>query len=286
MSNIYVRYFRVVGLVFLGLALLILWIGPYFSGTKLINPIFLYLGGWQIHWYGLLMVVAVVAGWYWLDKLAKRTYLVNKTLDLIVWVALGGLVGARLLFVLLKLSEFSGQWQSIFSLSQGGLSIHGALIGGLVATFIYCRHNQLSFSKTLDMLVLPVLIGQVIGRWGNFFNQEAFGGPTNLVWKMYVAPKFRPEGYANYNFFHPTFLYEAIGLGLIIWLIIRLRKQSLSAGTLTIIYLISYSVLRFGIEFFRLDSDKLWQLTLAQWGSLLIIMGGVIIGLILKKKRL
>lgn len=280
------RNLRIIGIICVGLILLIGWIEPYFSGVRLINSIFLHLGSWQIHWYGLLMATAVIAGWYLLDRTAKGTYLAEKTLDFIIWISLGGIVGARLLFVLLKWSDFAGNWRDILSLSQGGMSIHGALVGGFIASVIYCRYSKISLTQTLDMLIAPLLLGQIIGRFGNFFNQEAFGGPTNLPWKMFVAPNFRPEGYLDNSFFHPTFLYEAIGLGLLLWLVVRFRKLSLPPGALILIYLIGYSVLRFGIEFFRIDSDKLGQLTVAQWGSIAIIMGGVIIGLILKKRRL
>lgn len=272
-------------LILLGGWLLIWLIQPYFSGAKLINPIWLDLGVWQIHWYGLLMALAVLWGWWWLAKESRGTELASRSLDLTIWVVVGGLIGARLLFVILKWPEFSGHWTEIINLSQGGLSIHGAILGGASAVLVYCRRLGLPVAKTLDLLIIPLIVGQMIGRWGNFFNQEAFGGPTNSPWKMWVAPIFRPQGYENFSWFHPTFLYEIIGLGLILGLILIIKKRRLLPGSLTLIYLLSYSVLRFGIEFFRIDSDKWASLTVAQWGSLLIIMGGVIIGLILKRRR-
>ena len=271
-------------------ALGIIWLAisvlkPYFAGVTLINPVLLSWGHWQIHWYGLLLALALLLGWRWLEIEAKGTKLAPQVIDLVIWIALSGMIGARLLFVILKWSEFEGSAGAMMNLTQGGLSIHGAILGGAAATFIYCRINKLPVWWVLDMLVPPLILGQIIGRLGNFFNQEAFGGPTDLPWKMWVAPVYRPEVLKNFNFFHPTFLYEMIGLGIILWLIQLVRKRVYSAGSLVLIYFISYSVLRFGIEFFRVDSDKWGQLTVAQWGSLVIIMGGVVIGLILKRRR-
>lgn len=266
-------------------ALIIWWLQPYFSGLKLINPVFIHLGSWQIHWYGVLMAGAVVLGWRWLEREAKGTVLAPLVSDLVIWVTLGGILGARILFVLLKWPEFAGHWMEIFYLAQGGLSIHGAILGGALAAFIYCRRYQLPVWRVLDLLVIPLVMGQIIGRLGNFFNQEAFGGPTSLPWKMWVAPISRPTGWENYSFFHPTFLYEMIGLGLMLWFLQLVLKRNRPDGSLAIVYLMSYSLLRFGIEFFRLDSDKWSWLTVAQWGSLLIIMGAVILGLILKRSQ-
>lgn len=273
-------------LVALALGLIIsLWIQPYFVGEKLINPVVIVLGGWQIRWYGLLMATGVIVGWRWLWHKTKATKLAERITDLVTWLTLSGLIGARLLFVLLKWPEFVGSWEMIFDLTQGGLSIHGAILGGAAATFIYCRKYKWPLLFTYDLLVIPLIMGQIIGRLGNFFNQEAFGGPTVLPWRMWVAPAFRPAGHENFAWFHPTFLYEMVGLWLILGLITTVLKRNSPAGGLILIYLISYSVLRFGIEFFRIDSDKWGMLTVAQWGSLGIIIGGLIIGLILKRRR-
>ncbi len=266
---------------------IIRWTSPYFSGAKMINPILAQIAGWKIHWYGFFMAMGVLIAWRWLTIKTRGTKLAeaDRITDLVIWLTLGGIIGARLLFVFLKWPEFAGDWGAILNLTEGGLSIHGAIIGGGLATFIYCRYRQWPVTATFDLLIPPLIMGQIIGRVGNFFNQEAFGGPTNLPWKMWVAPIYRPEGYANSAWFHPTFLYEMIGLGLILWLIFTLIKKTLSAGTITLVYLISYSILRFEIEFFRIDSDKWGALSVAQWGSIAIIMGGLIIGLILKRRR-
>ena len=285
MTHLFMRNLKTIGLISLvGLAIII-WFQPYFSGAKLINPVLLHIGSWSIHWYGLLMAVAVLWSWRWLERVARGTKLSSQVLDLVIWLTLGGILGARLMFVVLKWPEFAGHWTDILALTQGGLSIHGALIGGAIAVFIYCRRQKLSFWEIGDLLIIPLITGQIIGRLGNFFNQEAFGGPTSLPWKMWVAPEFRLAGWESYGWFHPTFLYEMIGLGLLLWLISSMGRKPHSAGFLVWLYLIGYSVLRFGIEFYRLDSDKWGALSVAQWGSLVIIMGGIVIGLILRYKR-
>jgi len=279
------RNLKAIGLIALIISVIIIWLQPYFSGAKLINPIFMHIGSWSIHWYGLLMATAVIWGWQWLTRATRGTKLSSQIIDLVIWLTLGGILGARLLFVVLKWPEFAGHWGEIFALTQGGLSIHGALIGGAIAVFIYCRRQKLSFLEVGDLLIVPLITGQIIGRLGNFFNQEAFGGPTSVLWKMWVAPEFRPPGWESYSWFHPTFLYEMIGLGLLFGLVSWVRQTPRRAGFLVWLYLVGYSVLRFGIEFYRLDSDKWGALSVAQWGSLVIIMGGIVIGLILRYKR-
>ncbi|MFH0912118.1 MAG: prolipoprotein diacylglyceryl transferase [Patescibacteria group bacterium] len=274
-----------IGLALLVGSLIIWWMWPYYSGVRLINPVLLNLGGWQIHWYGLLMAVAVIVGWQMLVRDSRKEAWTDRIIDIVIWAVVGGLIGARLLFVLLKWGDFSGHWTEIFYLAQGGLSIHGAVLGGAIATGLYCRQVKLSTLQIWDKLVPPLIIGQIIGRFGNFFNQEAFGGPTVVPWKMWVAPAFRPLGWEQYNWFHPTFLYEAIGLGVLFWLIRYLSRRSWPAGMVTLLYLIGYAVLRFGIEFYRIDSDKWGSLTIAQWASLCIIMAGGVIGLILRYKQ-
>jgi len=152
-------------------------------------------------------------------------------------------------------------------------------MAGLMLT---AKKYKLPIFKTFDLFVPGVLIGQLIGRLGNFFNQEAFGPPTNLPWKMFIAPALRPANFSDANFFHPTFLYEMLGLALILALIIYLGRKAHWPGSLFLIYISAYAVLRFFIEFFRIDSDYLGKLSLAQWGSGLIVITAAIISLILR----
>lgn len=254
---------------------------PYFEGDKIIQPLLGAIGPVELHWYGLLIALGIISGLIWLQVTTKALELRQRITDLMLWAVLGGIIGARLLFMILKWPEFSN-WQGMVNLTTGGLSIHGALIGGMISLSLFARRYHLSVAKIFDLFVPAVLIGQIIGRFGNFFNQEAFGPPTNLPWKMFVAENFRPPQFITDQFFHPTFLYEAIGLGVILLIILYWRSSLKLPGSLTLLYLGLYSVLRIVIEFFRVDSDYLGQLTIAQWGSLAAIITVAIISLILK----
>jgi len=279
---------KLTGLITLAIIIvwaLVWWIQPYFEGLRAINPIIFSLGGFGVHWYGLLMASAILVAVVWLDRATKNTIWAPHVLGLVTSAAFAGIVGARLLFVVLKWLYLAGTPWEILNLPGGGLSIHGALLGGLIAIYAYCLTHRLPLLVTLDMFAPVAAFGQALGRWGNFFNQEAFGPPTQLPWKMYVAPEFRPVIYQNENWFHPTFLYESLGLLIIVALLSAIARRKPVAGSVALIYLIAYSVLRFGIEFFRADSDKWGVLSVAQWGSLAIILLGCIGGLILRYSK-
>ena len=274
-----------VGIAALGLLIFVIigwWLHPYFAGMREIQPVILHLGTWPIHWYGFLMAAAVVIALWGVSRTARGTVWEPHILGLVTSAVAGGIIGARLLFMILKWQYFAGAPLEIFNLPGGGLSIHGALLGGALAVYWYSRAYKLSFGAVADLLIPWVAVGQIIGRFGNFFNQEAFGGPTSSPWKMWVAQSSRPEAWQNYSWFHPTFLYESIGLLVILLILLIAQRKKLVLGSVALIYAGAYSVLRFGIEFFRIDSDRWGSLTVAQWGSLAIILISLIGGLILK----
>lgn len=260
-----------------GLGIIALWLTPYFSGFKEVNPVLLQIGSISIHWYGLLIAIGVLIGLWWVEKRASQTTFFHHIFNLSILAVVFGIVGARLLFVVLKWSEFSNNWLDIVNLQNGGLSIHGAVLGAIIAILIYTKLHKLPVLKVLDVFVPAVLLGNAIGRFGNFFNQEAFGAPTDLPWKMFVREEFRPVGLESSEFFHPTFLYSAIGLLVILMIILLLERKRLFDGAITLAYFFFYSVLRFVIEFFRIDNDHWGLLTVAQWGSLIIIIVALIV---------
>ena len=242
------------------------------------GPIILEIGSIAIRWYGLLIASAVLIGVTLSQYLAKRRKVDPDLLgDLAIWLVVGAIPCARLYYVLFEWQEYSQRPEDIIAIWKGGIAIHGAIIGGTIASYIFARLNQVSFWQLLDLVVPSAILGQAIGRWGNFFNSEAFGKPTNLPWKLYIAPQYRPLDYINYEYFHPTFLYESLwNLGvfaLLIWLFFwgLKHKNRLKVGTLTLVYAIAYSMGRVWIEWLRTDSLMLGPLKVAQVISFSVI---------------
>jgi phosphatidylglycerol:prolipoprotein diacylglycerol transferase len=220
------------------------------------------------------MATAILAGILLAIRLSahSKDITTEDVVSAATWTAIGGIIGARLLFVVLKWSDYSHNLTEIIDIQQGGLSIHGAVLGGAIALFLYTVIEKKSFLLLADLFALVLPLGQLIGRFGNFFNQEAFGGPTTLPWKMFVNLSNRPDGYEIFKYFHPTFLYEGIGNLLILILLLRVYQKSHLPGQIVSIYLIMYSGLRFVTEIFRVDSDRWFTISLAQWASLAIII--------------
>jgi len=213
-----------------------------------------------------------------------------------------GIIGARLYHIFDKWSYYSQHIIEIFAVWNGGLGIYGAVAGGVVGLVIYTRiynvkcipQSGISFHSTiyklLDFLMPSLAIGQAIGRWGNFFNHEVFGGPTNLPWKWFIPENLRPEIWKNYSFFHPTFAYESLwallGFILLIFLEKQLVTRERNSGLLTGFYAIWYGVGRFFFEFLRFDTAEVGGVKVAQVISLLLVVGGLwLVGKKLVAKR-
>lgn len=247
------------------------------------------LGPFTLRWYGLLIALAVVVGLTLARRLARRRA-IDPTLvsDLLPFLVLGAILGARLYYVILEWRHYRGQWGEMVAIWHGGIAIHGALIGGALATILFCRWRRQAFWPLLDVLLPAVALGQAIGRWGNFFNSEAFGLPTDLPWKLTIPPSNRPPQFLEQATFHPTFLYESLwNLGVCALLLTLFRQASrdrldLPPGALSCTYLIAYSCGRLWIEGLRLDPLCLFAqppfcsggLRMAQLVSLLLIAVG------------
>ncbi|MBW4575007.1 MAG: prolipoprotein diacylglyceryl transferase [Aphanothece sp. CMT-3BRIN-NPC111] len=247
------------------------------------GPILLKLGPLTIRWYGLLIASAVLIGVTLSRYLAKRRN-VNPDLlgDLAIWLVIAAIPCARLYYVLFEWSEYAQNPGQILQIWKGGIAIHGAILGGILASLIFARLQKISFWQLADLVAPSLILGQAIGRWGNFFNSEAFGSPTNLPWKLYIPPQFRPLEYINFDYFHPTFLYESLwnllvfGLLLILFFRDLQYKPRLKLGTLFLTYMAAYSAGRFWIEGLRTDSLMLLGfLRMAQLVSLAGICLGV-----------
>jgi phosphatidylglycerol:prolipoprotein diacylglycerol transferase len=267
------------------------------------GPVLLQLGPFSLRWYGLLIATAVLLGLLLAMRLGRQRG-VDPTLiaDLLPLMVLGAVIGARVYYVLLEWNhQFRGaSLIDLIAVWRGGIAIHGALIGGTLVTILFCRWRGQRFWPLLDVLVPAVALGQAIGRWGNFFNSEAFGLPTDLPWGLTIPPASRPLLFLQNSTFHPTFLYESIwNLGVCALLLLLIRQASrgriaLPDGALSCVYLMAYSSGRVWIEALRLDPLCLvgvppfcsGGLRMAQLMSLLLIaLGGLGLWWLLGRRR-
>ena len=224
------------------------------------GPELLKLGPFVLRWYGLLIAIAVLIGLNLSSRLARIKGLPQGlVIDLLPILVLAAVIGARIYYVIFEWRHYKYNWMEAFAIWNGGIAIHGALIAGTLAVVLFCRWRRQPFWELLDVLVPSVVLGQAIGRWGNFFNSEAFGLPTSLPWKLAIPYANRPETFLNDQYFHPTFLYESIwDLLIFILLLVLFQLGSkglikLPAGAMSCIYLMCYSLGRIWIEGLRID---------------------------------
>lgn len=245
------------------------------------NNIAIKLGPISIYWYSILIIVGIVIAMCMILKERKRQKM-NKDffINLIFYIILFGIIGARVYYVLFNLDYYLKEPLEIFMVWHGGLAIHGGIIAGILVTIIYCAKYKVSIMKTLDILCAGLITGQIIGRWGNFFNQEAYGqATTKLALQKLKIPNFIIEGMKiNETYYQPTFLYESLWnvIGLIIILIIRRRKYA-KKGDQIAFYMMWYSIGRLVIEHYRSDSLMLGPIKIAQLVSIILIIVGLII---------
>ncbi len=247
------------------------------------GPILFEVGPFTVRWYGLLIATAVLLGVILSQYLAKRRNFNPELLsDLVIWLVIAAIPSARLYYVLFQWQEYAGNPGDIIAIWRGGIAIHGAIIGGLIAAVIFTKLKKVSFWQMTDLVAPSLILGQAIGRWGNFFNSEAFGAPTDLPWKLYIPPANRPPALASFDYFHPTFLYESLWNVMVFALLITLffkglpGKRQLKTGTIFLVYLVAYSLGRLWIEGLRTDSLMLGPLRVAQIISLVEILLGVL----------
>lgn len=247
------------------------------------GPILFEWGPLTVRWYGFLIASAVLMGVTLSQFLANRRNVNPDILsDLAIWLVIAAIPSARLYYVAFQWHEYVQHPDQIIAIWKGGIAIHGAVIGGLIASLVFARVRRVSFWQLADLVAPSLILGQAIGRWGNFFNSEAFGAPTDLPWKLFIPPERRPPGYETVAYYHPTFLYESLwNLGVFILLISvffrGLKTQSkLKVGTIFLLYLVGYSLGRIWIEGLRTDSLMLGPLRIAQIVSLVQILVGLL----------
>ncbi len=248
------------------------------------------LGFIQIYWYSIMILFGLLVGLSVIYKeMKKQKVNIEFFTNLAFYTVILGIIGARIYYVLFNLDYYKNNVLEIFEIWNGGLAIHGGIIlGGLFALF-YCHKHKVNTYRILDICVVGLIIAQAIGRWGNFFNQEAYGILTTKEHLLSLhIPLFIVNGMnIGGNFYHPTFLYESIWnmLGFILLLLIRKYVKKLKTGQLTGIYFIWYSLGRFPIEGMRTDSLMLGNLRVAQIVSLILLISGIILIIVRQKNK-
>jgi len=237
------------------------------TGFK-IGPLF-------VHFYGIILMLGALAAAYLAEREARRRKMDGEIVwDALIWVLIGGILGARIWHILTPPPSFQAMGITTqfylthpldaLSIWNGGLGIPGAVIGGAIALFWFTRRRGLSFAAWADIAAPALALGQAIGRWGNYVNQEVYGAPTTLPWGITIQAE---TGYPAGTRFHPLFLYESLwnflNLGILLWLS-RRYPDRLKPGDIFLIYLVIYPVGRFLLEFLRLDSSQVGGLNINQ----------------------
>ncbi len=245
------------------------------------------IGDFKIEWYSALIIVGAFLAIIMIMKEAKRhNYPTDFVFNMCFWAIIFGIIGARLYFVVFNLDLYSNFWD-IFKIWEGGLAIHGGIIFGLITCLIYCKKYKARLVRLLDFVAPALLLAQAIGRWGNFFNQEAHGAATTLehLQNLHI-PQFIIDGMnIGEIYYEPTFLYESLWcfIGVIIILIVR-RLPKVKVGQPTAIYLMWYGLGRFVIESMRTDSLMLGGFKVAQIVSVVMIIIGLLMLMITSRK--
>lgn len=246
------------------------------------NVIF-FIGKFSVSWYSVCILVGVViATIVFLLECKRYEISTEYGFNLIFWTLIFGIIGARAYYVAFEFGYYQNHVSEIFQIWKGGLAIHGGIIGGLLFIIFYTKKYKVRTLKFTDMLCVGLIIAQGIGRWGNFFNQEAHGPATTheALKSMKIIPEFVIQGMnIDGTYYVPTFYYEFLWclLGFIVLLIVRRVFEYLRTGQLTGIYLIWYSIARIYIESFRTDSLMLGNFKVAQIVSIILIIVGIIL---------
>lgn len=251
------------------------------------NRVMFSIGSFHVYWYSVLILIAVLIGSFLAIKEAKKGKIGETFItDLILLLIPISIIGARIYYVIFNFEIYQNEILSIFKIWEGGLAIYGAIIAAIIFTFIYCRKREKPFISTLDILAPSVLLGQAIGRWGNFFNMEAYGPETTLAFLQQLhLPQFIINGmYINGAYYQPMFLYESLWclIGFIILMI--MRKKHPKAGKQVSFYFLWYGIGRIIIEGYREDSLYFLGFRISQIVSLVLIIIGII-GLLMNKTR-
>lgn len=263
------------------LIFLLCWVflAQVFRGKLVLSSTIFKFGRFELRYYSVFILFGIGISYYLARKKAKKENIILDQLDeLIFYAVIFGILGARLFYVIFNWRYYQKNPLETLMVWHGGLAIQGAVIFAIITFILYTKlKKNISFStfQILDLGAAYLPLGQAIGRWGNLFNYEAFGTPTNLPWKMYVPVKFRPFGYSQFTYFHPTFLYECIW-DLFVFFVLTgfMKRYRKNFGEVFSLYLCLYSLGRICIEKLRLDSLYWGNLRTAQLFSALMILIG------------
>ncbi len=241
------------------------------------DPVAFSIFGIDIMWYGILISTGVLIGIIVSLRECRRIgFKEEDLLDFLLYAIPASIIGARAYYVIFSWEYYSQNLNQIINIRNGGLAIHGALIAGAAVSIVFCKKRKINPWQILDIVIPSVALGQAIGRWGNFINQEAYGGPTELPWGILV------DGVKV----HPTFLYESIiDFSIFVFLMWYRKNKRKNEGEVFSLYLILYSAGRFFVEGLRTDSLMFYNIRVAQLISVGLALMGAIIFIHLRKKR-
>lgn len=251
----------------------------------------IHIGPLYVRYYGIiLMTAALIAAWTAEILARRRKFDPEIVWDMFLWIVLGAVVGARIWHILTPPESMVAMGMDTafylthpfdaVNLTKGGLGLPGALIGGALAMWLYVRRNKLSFAVWGDIAVPGIALGHAFGRLGNFINNEVYGSPSNLPWAIYIPPNYRLTEFANVDRYHPLFLYEAllnvVNFGILI-LLGQKYSEKLKPGDLILFYFINYGVIRFFLEFLRLDTSPVLGININQTVAAIAAVGSALI---------
>jgi prolipoprotein diacylglyceryl transferase len=254
------------------------------------GPFIFQFGSFGLRWYGFLIAVGIaLALWIVRREFRRRGWDPEDAYTVALWAVPAGIIGARLYHVITDWHLFADDPLRIIQIQQGGLGLPGVIAGGAVGVYIAARRCGLSFGGVADCVAPGLILAQALGRWGNYFNQELFGRPTDLPWGLHVDEAFRPYGYATYEQFHPVFLYESVldvGIFIALGLLWRPLHERFRPGCIVGAYLILYGLVRVLMELLRSDpSNMIGPFRLNLVVAVLVLLTGALILIVADRRR-
>ncbi|MBC2579223.1 prolipoprotein diacylglyceryl transferase [Clostridium sp. DJ247] len=250
------------------------------------NPIAFSINGFEVRWYGIIIAFGVILALSLANLNSKaKDYNFDTLIDTFLVSFPAAVIGARVYYVVFQFNDYKDNLIDIFNIRQGGLAIHGGVLFGLAAAYLYTKYKKIDFIEAADIAAPSIILGQAVGRWGNFFNGEAHGGPVSYEF-IQRFPKFIQEG-MNIGgiYYHPTFLYESIWDLCVCIILVYILRKGVKKGSVILTYIGLYSLGRFFIEGLRTDSLMFGSIRVAQLISVLGIIVSIAFLLVINKKK-